>query len=324
MPSSRSRWCLRSSFAIVPAVAVAALVAVPASATNSKDLKAQVAKLNDQLEQLTEKFNQYNVQLKASQTAADVAQQQATAANASLDQIKTKLRQMAASSYMQGGDTDWTSLVTSSNPSAMLGDSAALQYVTSHKNTEVTSLLTAAQDAARAQATANDRRTQVQQLRDNAATQKTKIEKLLKDNKAKLASQTSGSSSSAPPPAVKVSGNASAKALSAVQYAMSKRGKPYVYGAAGPNSFDCSGLTMWAYKQVGISLNHFTGDQVNEGTRISRSSLRPGDLVFFYSDYHHVGLYIGNNQMVDAPHTGTDVQVQSIADRTVTAAVRVA
>jgi cell wall-associated NlpC family hydrolase len=323
MPSSRSRWCLRSSVAVIPAVAVAALVTVPASATNPKDLKAQVAKLNDQLEQATETYNKYNVQLKASQTAADVAQQQATAAQAGLEQIRSKLRQMAAASYMNGGDEDWSTLVTSPNPSTMLGDSAALQYITSHKNTQVSSLLTAAQEAARATSTANDRKAQAQKLRNDAATQKAKIEKLLKDNKAKLAKQTGTSTSGGLAP-VKVSGNASAKALAAVQAALSKRGKPYVYGAAGPNSFDCSGLTMWAYKQVGISLNHFTGDQVNEGTRISTSSLAPGDLVFFYSDHHHVGMYIGGNKMVDAPHTGTDVQVQSLAGRTITAAVRVA
>ena len=70
--------------------------------------------------------------------------------------------------------------------------------------------------------------------------------------------------------------------VQALRYALTKLGDPYVWGAAGPSSFDCSGLVMWAYAQVGISLMHFTGDQWNEGEHISRSELQPGDLVFFY------------------------------------------
>src|SRR5256885_16502665 len=103
MPSPGSRWCLRSSAVIVPAIAVAALVAVPAPATNSKDLKAQVAKLNDQLEQLTEKYNQYNVQPKASQTAAGVAGQQATAADAPHGHSQTTPPHVPRCSHSPGG-----------------------------------------------------------------------------------------------------------------------------------------------------------------------------------------------------------------------------
>ena len=101
----------------------------------------------------------------------------------------------------------------------------------------------------------------------------------------------------------------------AVRAAESQIGKPYQWGAAGPDSYDCSGLVMWAYAQVGVQVDHWTGDQWNEGEHIPLSSLRPGDLLFFATDtsnpdtIHHVGMYIGNAQMVEAPYTGADVRI---------------
>jgi len=114
----------------------------------------------------------------------------------------------------------------------------------------------------------------------------------------------------------------------AVQAAMSQIGKPYQWAAAGPNTYDCSGLTMWAYDQVGVHLLHYTGDQWVEGAHIAQSQLRPGDLVFFAyntsdpSTIHHVGMYIGNGQMVDAPYTGADVRTESAFEAGYIGAVR--
>jgi cell wall-associated NlpC family hydrolase len=97
-----------------------------------------------------------------------------------------------------------------------------------------------------------------------------------------------------------------------VAYAYAQLGKSYVFGAAGPNTFDCSGLTMRAWAQVGVRLSHSASVQMNqETTRISRSQLRPGDLVFFYSG-GHVGLYIGNNNVIHAPKPGDVVKITSI------------
>jgi len=86
-------------------------------------------------------------------------------------------------------------------------------------------------------------------------------------------------------------------------------GAPYVWAASGPNSFDCSGFTMFVYRQVGISLPHSSRAQINCGARVSRSDLEPGDLVFFGSPIHHVGLYIGDGMMIHAPQTGDVVKI---------------
>jgi len=98
----------------------------------------------------------------------------------------------------------------------------------------------------------------------------------------------------------------------AVDTAMAQRGKPYVWAASGPGSFDCSGLTAYAYRAAGIELPHSSTLQSRMGQAVSRADLQPGDLVFFYSPVSHVGIYIGNGQMVHAPTTGDVVKVANL------------
>ena len=99
------------------------------------------------------------------------------------------------------------------------------------------------------------------------------------------------------------------RAQKAVDAALSQTGKPYQWGASGPDSYDCSGLTMWAWNQAGVSLPHNSGAQYNATPRVPRSDWQPGDLLFFGSPIHHVGMYIGNGQMVEAPYSGNRVRV---------------
>jgi cell wall-associated NlpC family hydrolase len=100
-----------------------------------------------------------------------------------------------------------------------------------------------------------------------------------------------------------------------IAYAQAQLGKPYQWGGAGPSSFDCSGLTMRAWQRAGVSLSHYTGAQWGETSRVAISDLRPGDLVFFGSSgagSHHVGLYVGGGQMIEAPRAGVPVRYASI------------
>lgn len=103
--------------------------------------------------------------------------------------------------------------------------------------------------------------------------------------------------------------------LDALHEAETQIGKPYEWGAAGPDTYDCSGLVMWSYAQVGVHVDHWTGDQWNEGAHIPIAALRPGDLLFFATDtsnpdtIHHVGIYAGDGEMVEAPYTGANVRI---------------
>ena len=108
----------------------------------------------------------------------------------------------------------------------------------------------------------------------------------------------------------------------AVAYAKSQVGDAYVYGAAGPDAFDCSGLTMAAWSQAGVSLPHSSSAQYSSGRHISESELQPGDLVFYYSPISHVGMYIGNGQIVNALNPGSGVQISGLHDMPYVGAVR--
>ncbi|WJV46715.1 C40 family peptidase [Streptomyces flavofungini] len=103
-----------------------------------------------------------------------------------------------------------------------------------------------------------------------------------------------------------------AKAEKVIAFAEKQMGKPYVWGATGPGSYDCSGLTQAAWKTAGISLPRTTWDQVKVGTTVPTSQAKPGDLVFFYDDISHVGIYIGDGKMIHAPKPGANVRVESI------------
>ncbi|MCX3285506.1 NlpC/P60 family protein [Streptomyces sp. NEAU-H22] len=118
----------------------------------------------------------------------------------------------------------------------------------------------------------------------------------------------SGSSTSTPP----ADSSYATKADKALAFARAQIGKPYVWGAVGPGSYDCSGLTQAAWKAAGVTLPRTTYDQVNAGTTVPLSQAQPGDLVFFYDDVTHVGIYIGNGRMIHAPKPGTYVREESI------------
>jgi peptidoglycan DL-endopeptidase CwlO len=108
---------------------------------------------------------------------------------------------------------------------------------------------------------------------------------------------------------------ASGKVGGALAWAYAQLGKPYHYGGAGPRSFDCSGLTMRAFAAAGISLPHSAAAQQHAGRRVPLAQLQPGDLVFWGSPAYHVGIYVGAGRIIDAPHTGTDVQIQALWGR---------
>ena len=124
----------------------------------------------------------------------------------------------------------------------------------------------------------------------------------------------------APSDAASDSSTASRGAISkgneVVNYASKFLGKPYVYGATGPNAFDCSGLTQYVYNKFGIGLSRTTYTQVEEGTKVKRSDLKAGDLVFFNTEgsISHVGIYIGDGEFIHAPRTGKPVMVSSLSD----------
>jgi peptidoglycan DL-endopeptidase CwlO len=305
-----------------------------------KELKAQAEKLNNRLEVLTEQYNGLRVRLEHARSAAQAAERTAGERHLALQQVRDRVREIATRTYMSGGaDQATAAFAAAPDPQAFLDQASTIGYFAQQNSNRIKEL--AATTAAADQATKAKRASldEVQALTDQIGTKKRRIESLLAKNKDKLAAavkaeraeeakRRAAAQPAAPSTATGGSAvgsvGASAKALAAVAAAKSKLGAPYVWGGAGPSTFDCSGLTMWAYRQVGITLPHFTGAQWNAGRHVSRSELRPGDLVFFYSDLHHMGMYVGGGNMIHAPHTGDVVRIAPLAGRPYAGAVRVA
>ncbi|MEQ8142352.1 NlpC/P60 family protein [Streptomyces sp. OP7] len=159
------------------------------------------------------------------------------------------------------------------------------------------------EEAARKAAELARQQAEQEQAREEAAQQGTGTS----DGSGSTGSGSTGSTDT--PPADSSYGTKAEKALA---FARAQIGKPYVWGATGPGSYDCSGLTQAAWKAAGVSLPRTTYDQVNAGTTVPVSQAQPGDLVFFYDDVTHVGIYIGNGMMIHAPKPGANVREESI------------
>jgi cell wall-associated NlpC family hydrolase len=311
-----------------------------------RELRAEADKLNNQLEVFTEQYNGLRLRLARAQSAAQAAERAAGEQRRALQQVSDRVREVAARTYMSGGlDQATAAFAAAPDPQAFLDQASTIGYFAQQDSNRIRELAAATDATDRATKAKDAKVNEVQGLTDQIGAKKRRIESLLAKNKDKLvaavkaeraeeakrraaaaAARERAAQNAAPStaPSTGGSGGASTKALAAVAAAKSKLGAPYVWGGDGPNSFDCSGLTMWAYKQVGISLPHFTGAQWNVGRHVSRSALRPGDLVFFYSDLHHMGMYVGGGNMIHAPHTGDVVRIAPLSGRPYAGAVRVA
>jgi len=342
----RHAWRLVAALAVTGMVAGYALPSASADSVASK--KAQAQALANQINTLGNKEaalgEQYDAAVLAAQsTAAKIKLQEASvaAANANAGQARSAIQADAIDAYVNGGTL---ASVAGQNNEMQQADGGLLasEYLNTLASTQTDNLDAYHSAATNARiATAQLESLQKQQTqaaaatsaaRNAAANAQAQLQSTLGQVKGQLATlvaqvqaaqqaadaraaqsrlastQSSSSSgggfsfSSKPIPAGAGAGEAVAAALSRV-------GDPYVWGGAGPNVFDCSGLVMWAWAHAGVSLPHFSGAQYADTTHIPMSDLEPGDLVFFADTGQHVAMYIGGGMIVEAPHTGADVHV---------------
>jgi cell wall-associated NlpC family hydrolase len=289
-----------------------------------KELTAQVEHLHTEIETLTEQYNGERVRLKEAERSAELAKR-TLARNESELQIRRQTASLLAqNSYMTGGFGSSLALMNSSDPAAYLNQASTTYALEMQQGEEVAQVARAMEAAARAKASAKARQDEVKDLISSIDSRRDKIRLLIRKSESNLYREVASKvgSGSRVRTAFPIIGTG--KAAEAARWALTQQLKPYVWGAEGPGSYDCSGLIMAAYQHVGISLPHFTGSQWTSGTHISKDDLRPGDLVFFYSDLHHVGMYIGGGFMIHAPRTGDVVHITTIANRPFAGAVRIA
>jgi cell wall-associated NlpC family hydrolase len=322
-PGARRTGLLRSGL-LVSATAALTVTLLPGTAaaepvTDPARAAQLVADASHQLEVVSEQVNEARVTLEQQQAAADQAQQAAADAQAKLDALDGQIRQLARSAYTSDGPNQLGVLLTSSSAEEFLHQLGTLDAIAGHTNQVVGEVSAAAEDAEKTRSSADAAEAEAQKSYDAIAAQQKDLEAQIADYQRQYDALTAaqqqqvmrahGGDSMAAPSGVIAP---SAAAQKAVDTALAQVGDPYVYGAAGPDSFDCSGLTQYAYSAAGVSLPHSSKSQSQMGKPVSRSELQPGDLVFFYSPVSHVGMYIGNGKMVHASTSGQPVKVASV------------
>jgi cell wall-associated NlpC family hydrolase len=309
MPKT-SRWAVTTVGLAV--MAGLALPAVPAEATPGPALSAaknQLAQLNDQVDQLANQYNKAVSGWKAAKSRLAVVNTSMTAERRTFQQLHIRVAQLAAAAYKSGDSGSLPDLVTAKDPQAVLGQMSAFTELSYNRTTELSQFMASAQRIEREQALAQQAAQQLAQGKTELDQRKAQANAAIKKQLkliSKLGANIDPGSSKA-----NCSILATGKAETVLKFACAQLGKPYVFGAAGPGSWDCSGLTMMAYKQVGVNLHHWVPDQHSASTPVSKSELQPGDLVFFHSD-GHVGIYVGQGKFIQAPHTGDVVKVSSL------------
>ena len=295
--------------------------------------------LSKQSESLAEKYNGAQITLTARQKAASKAQSAFRSAAATYQTARAQLTNTLKSQYEGAQFSTAGALLTSTNEANYLDKVQALNLLNAHRSAVVAELITARANADKAQEAAADALHKAKSVRDLVSKQRADAEAQTKkytdllatlnaqqqeqyrDRNAPTAAQlvttqtTQAPTAPAQPAAPPAVGGGSAKAQIAVAYARAQLGKPYVFAAAGPDAFDCSGLTMMAWAAAGVSLPHFAPTQMQYGSTvpIDVSAMLPGDLIFLYPDIGHVEIYAGNGMAISAPQPGDVVKYVSVA-----------
>ncbi|MET9452375.1 C40 family peptidase [Streptomyces cinerochromogenes] len=326
-PSRTRVTVLTTAAAAAVALSANAANAAPSEKLSKDEVKAKVDKLYEQAEQATEKYNGAKEKQQKLQKEIATIQDNVARGQEELNKLRDGLGSLATAQYRSGGIDASVQLFLSSDPDDYLDKASTLDQLSNQQVDALKKIQDKQRELAQERAEATEKLKDLSATRTELGNKKKEVQgklaeaqKLLNTltakEKAQLAEKEQRANRSstervdlgddAPP--------ASGRAQAAFSAAQTRIGSPYVYGATGPSSFDCSGLTSWAYAQAGVSIPRTSEAQSQIGTRItSVNDLKVGDLVFFFNDLHHVGLYAGNGQILHAPRTGTVVRYESMS-----------
>ncbi|MEU8628557.1 NlpC/P60 family protein [Streptomyces sp. NPDC048669] len=329
----------RARVTVLTATAAAA-VALTSQAAHAdpkptkSEVKAEVDKLYHEAEVASEQYSGAKEKQEKLEKQVGALQDKVARGQQELNTLRSGLGSLAAAQYRSGGIDPSVQLFLASDPDSFLDQASALDQLTARQADALTKIQgkqrTLAQQRKEAQNKLNDLADVRKTLGEKKKKQQGKLaeaQKVLntltaaerqkiRDDDARASTDASNKARASRGTGDRVElGNevpASALGAAALQAANSRVGMPYQATATGPNSFDCSGLTQWAYAQAGAQITRTTYTQINQGTRISQSQLKPGDLVFFNGNTH-VGLYAGNNTVLHAPYPGAFVRYESMS-----------
>ncbi|MFF0728889.1 NlpC/P60 family protein [Streptomyces sp. NPDC004134] len=314
-------------FTATAAAAVALSTQSAQAAPDKDDVKRQVDNLYEDAERATEKYNGAKERQDKLEEDVKELQDKAARGQQELNDLRDGLGSLATAQYRSGSIDPSVQLFLSSDPDTYLDKASTMDRVSGKQAESLERIADKQRSLAQQRQEAGEKLKDLEETRKELGSQKKKVQDKLSDARALLNELTEEEQAALAEEEQRASREAedrvdlgdvapgSSHGAAALSAAQSKLGAPYVYGATGPSSFDCSGLTGWAFSQAGVALPRISQDQANVGTRISSvSQLQPGDLVFFYSDLHHVGIYAGNGQIIHAPKPGAVVRYEAVGN----------
>ncbi|MDP3969743.1 MAG: NlpC/P60 family protein [Nocardioides sp.] len=285
------------------------------------EVRGKVETLYHKAEQASERFNEARVAREAAQTRLRTLRADLTRQVKRHEEIRDQVAAALVQDYQGQALSTTSQVVLSDDPDAFLEQLSAVSAFNDQRGAMMADFTVEAKQLEIRRAAAKEELAALAELEKTLADEQAEIdvnaaeaEELLEELEARAAAAAAPSRSgtrtaAAPAPAnVPVSGRAKA----AVDFALAQVGDAYVWGAAGPDAYDCSGLTMKAWAAAGVSLPHSSSGQMSSTTPVTTSDLQPGDLVFYYSPVSHVGMYIGNGQIVDAANPSTGVRIAGL------------
>ncbi|MEV4702718.1 NlpC/P60 family protein [Actinoplanes sp. NPDC049316] len=305
---------LRSLLCVIAAVGVM-LVPTAAHATPSpSSIEKQIDEQWNKLEPVIEQYNDVHNQLIKNRAQLKQINKRLQPLQLQVDLALSQVGGMAADAYKQGSPGAMKAMLVSGSPTGLTEKLTFLDQIARHQQQQIAGVAKLRDKYAKDQQALTTLTDAVAARDKDLATRKKEIQKKVDDlQKLRIRAYGQSGASDGPlrtgPCPVDYTND---KGGRAAQKACSLIGIKYIFGAEGPNGYDCSGLTKVAWAAVGVHLEHFTGDQVHTGRAVSRSELQPGDLIFYGSPVHHVGIYVGGNTMVHAPHTGDHVRMGDI------------
>ncbi|OEU85313.1 glycoside hydrolase [Streptomyces abyssalis] len=307
------------------------------------EVKKKVDKLYQQAEVSTQKYNEAEEKTDAQRKKADRSLDEAAERTAKLNDARRELGNYATAQYRTGGMSETATLLLTEDPQQFFQQSHMLDRMSGRQKEAVADFEkqqkaaqakreSATEELASLEASQKALKKNKREVQDKLSEARQLLSKLTAEEKARLAAiekkkqeearKAAERAEEARDEAGKGGGSQTAQAQKVLAYAKKQLGKPYVWGATGPSSFDCSGLTQGAWKAAGISLPRTTWDQVKIGTKVAKSEMKTGDLIFFFDDISHVGIYVGNGQMIHAPKPGAEVRYESTGNMPFHSAVR--
>ncbi|WP_338087913.1 C40 family peptidase [Nocardioides lijunqiniae] len=311
-------------------LALAATIGLIPSTTAYADpdidtVQARVDRLYHEAEQASERYNDAKIELEALQ--GDVASLRADQErqDEALGKVREQVADAMVSQYQGQGISAVGEVIVSDDPGAFLSQLTTMSSYQDHQDALLGDYADEVEALDIREAATARRVKQVSSVESRLKDEKTTIDDKLEEAESllgRLKDEERAEILSRGGTTVPSDVPASGRAAAAVQYAMAQVGDSYVYGAAGPNAFDCSGLTMMAWAQAGVGLPHSSSAQYSSGARVAESDLQAGDLVFYYSPISHVGMYIGNGLIVHAANPGAGVKVSNLHEMPYVGAVR--